>query len=806
MYHVIGTGITAIILYLLSYFFYRNKFYSRQFHRKLWNILLASAFILTAIAGIFIALQINYKWNVPFIKTILKWHVEFGIGLAITGTFHLLWHITYFTVPLRERSTQVSTDSIIKENTDFSINLFEIGFISSSVQLLLLKEIMNISGGYELIAGTFLGSWLIGSAAGSWRAAKSSFSDIRKINLIFSVSPLISILLIILLARLYLKPGETPSYLAGIIYTFLILIPFCFITGFTFLRLIETARISAKQPPGKSYSIETIGGIAAGIIITIMGSGRLNTYKALLLITLLGISFTLLTWYLKGKRARILFRLSVLAVAVPVIFLSPDLLLRQLLMRGIKVIRSTDTQYGNITVAEYGGEATTYYDHRLLNYSDDATEREEDIHYAMLQTEKPESVLLISGALNSHLKEIMKYSVKKVVYVERDPELTKVEIPRPRAELQELVIKNDDAFRFVNQTADKFDATIALLPPPSSLLINRYYTLEFFRNAKKIMTPGGVFACAPGINPNYFNKESINFYSSIYNTLKSVFKNVIPVGGNKIYFIASDNKLSTSICELVSEKRIGNFYVGPDYLSDDLIKAKSDEIRSLMNKDIRINRSSFPVACFYYQAFTLTKNINEIIPAIILMILLFVLPVITIKKGNLIMFFSAFSLAAFEILLLMMLQLTAGNMYQLTGLIIAGIMAGLAAGTAMRIPLPGKLSGGIKALSLIVFYLLAGFSTEKLLSSGGHWEVTVLLIVSGFIPAFVTGTIFSEMTLANRNITATAAIYNADLAGSAIGFILFTGLIVPLVGIRLSIFILPFLILAGFLFQSINKK
>jgi len=70
--------------------------------------------------------------------------------------------------------------------TDIAANLFITGFISSSVQLLLLKELMNITGGYELIAGAFLCSWLIGSAAGSGLAPRSSMTDLGKINLYFS--------------------------------------------------------------------------------------------------------------------------------------------------------------------------------------------------------------------------------------------------------------------------------------------------------------------------------------------------------------------------------------------------------------------------------------------------------------------------------------------------------------------------------------------------------------------------------------------------------------------------------------------
>ena len=86
----------AAVLYLLSYLLYRNRFYDLQFHRKLWNLLLAAAFILTASAGILLALQINYKWNLPVVKTILKWHVESGIGLAFAGIFHFIWHLSYY--------------------------------------------------------------------------------------------------------------------------------------------------------------------------------------------------------------------------------------------------------------------------------------------------------------------------------------------------------------------------------------------------------------------------------------------------------------------------------------------------------------------------------------------------------------------------------------------------------------------------------------------------------------------------------------------------------------------------------------
>ena len=46
----------------------------------------------------------------------------------------------------------------------------------------------------------------------------------------------------------------------------------------------------------------------------------------------------------------------------------------------------------------------------------------------MLQSESPEKVILISGSLHSHLPEVLKYPVKKIIYIERDPALAKSEI------------------------------------------------------------------------------------------------------------------------------------------------------------------------------------------------------------------------------------------------------------------------------------------------------------------------------------------------------------------------------------------
>jgi spermidine synthase len=686
-------------------------------------------------------------------------------------------------------------------------NLFIVGFAGTSFQFLLAREIMNISGGHELVTGIFLGSWLIASAAGAALAGKSSLNEIKKINIIFSASPVASLALLLVLSRLFLETGETPSLLTSILFTLLVLFPFCLVSGFTFVKLIQAAREANSSDPGKSFSMETVGGIVAGILLTVFTSGSFGTYKLFLIILLMLNAYTLITFVAEKTAIKMIFRVCILIVVSAVIFIDPDILFRKILLPGVTVTASADTPYGNITTGSYSGEESVYYNHKLLSYAHDVVEREEDVHYALLQRPEPEEILVISGSPRVHLQEILKYNVTSVTFIERDPFLAGKARDFISDKPVHVRAENMDAFRFIREAKDeKYDAVIILLPPPSTLSLNRFYTTEFFSSVRKKLVAGGIFACSPCLSENYYNDETVNLVSSVYNSLASVFRHVKPVAGQKLYLLASDESLSVEFCSLSVQRRVSNTYVSNDYLTDDLLENKSERIVNLIEKNARPNNSSFPIACFHFQSYYFSRDIDEKIPAILMLAVVFAVPVFFTRRSLLMMYCSASGLAGFEIILLLTLQVTAGNMYQMTGLVLASVMTGLAIGAGSRVKFHHAITLKVKVILVAAFYILTGLFYNDILSVRSMFVSVIIVVVLSLFPSFATGHFFRILTSGDDDGKITAPVYSADLAGSAMGFILITGILIPLSGMRTSIFILAAIILAGILFGSTSNK
>ena len=102
-YHIIPIGILLILTYLGSLLSVRMQLLEQSRHRRFWNVVLLLFFSSVSLLGIFLAIKVNYKLNIPWIDPVMQWHVDLGIGLAFVAVFHLTWHLGYFRQALSRR-------------------------------------------------------------------------------------------------------------------------------------------------------------------------------------------------------------------------------------------------------------------------------------------------------------------------------------------------------------------------------------------------------------------------------------------------------------------------------------------------------------------------------------------------------------------------------------------------------------------------------------------------------------------------------------------------------------------------------
>jgi predicted membrane channel-forming protein YqfA (hemolysin III family) len=73
MYHVLPIGLTIIVIYLFTLSLSLTGFLDKQSHRRFWNWVLLGTFLIAGLFGLFMALKITYKWDIPFSGQLLHW-------------------------------------------------------------------------------------------------------------------------------------------------------------------------------------------------------------------------------------------------------------------------------------------------------------------------------------------------------------------------------------------------------------------------------------------------------------------------------------------------------------------------------------------------------------------------------------------------------------------------------------------------------------------------------------------------------------------------------------------------------------
>jgi spermidine synthase len=681
----------------------------------------------------------------------------------------------------------------VNESWRITVATFSLGLTSLVTQVVLIREFLSVFYGNELVIGVLFANWMLLTGLGAFLGRyagrtieKSGF--LATILVLLGSIPFLSVFLLRFLKNIVFPVGSMVG-LVPIIWSSLVLVaPYCILSGISFTLLSSLARRANRKSVGAVYSTEAIGSFVGGIVYSLALIFILNTFQTLTILMAFNFAMALAVSRETPRVWSIVWVVAAVLV-VPSILLNLDVVTKRFLHPGERVLYSRDTPYGSVTVTRQAGQENFYENDVLLSSTNDPSGREEPVHYAMVQHPGPKSVLVVSGALSGCVAEVFKYGVRKVDYVEINPALLELAKGYSIALKDSRVsVHNTDARLFVREVLGSYDVVLLNTPEPSTVQANRYYTAEFFGDLKKRINPGGVLSFGLLPAADYQSEDARSVNSTMMNTLKSIFHEVLIVPGNKTYFLASDSTLSIGICNLIQQRSINTLYVNRYYLDDKDLARRSQLIQSSLSIGAPINEDLAPASYYRQITYWLTYFRADIWPFAIAVVLLLMAVVTRLNSVSAGIFTGGFVASSIEILLLMALQVLYGYVYQMLGVIVALFMAGLAVGAHLAGKLfrqPGSrifigIQLGIAAYCFLIPFILILLKSVSDLPP----LVNAVLFLLTFGIAGLIGLEFSVGAMLRRDAAQRVAseLYGMDLIGSALGALLAGTYLIPVFG------------------------
>ncbi len=519
--------------------------------------------------------------------------------------------------------------------------IIALGISSIVTQIILMREFLSVFSGLELVFGIMLANWLFITGIGSYVGRRMNKKFFPLFQVLLGILPLF--LIFVTRAIRYFFRGELIGITQIFLLSFIILLPFCLISGIMF-----TLGCSILKKAGRVYLLEAAGSLVGALAFSFVLVYYLNHFQAGMIVLLLNVMCAL---SLVKKRIPIII-ISLIMVSMYAV-LNPEQLSTKMAFSGEDVVYSKDSLYGRITVT-YKEKQFNFYENSVPLFTTANTlSNEETVHYAMSKSENPESVLLIGGGVSGTIDEVLKYTPERIDYVELDPEIIEVGKQFSGA-LEKVNVHIADARKFVRQSNEKYDVVIIDLPNPVTSQVNRYYTIEFFRELKRILNEGGIVSFGLPGHENYVSDETRMLHSSVHSALNSVFRSILIIPGEKTIFVASDKKIDY------------NFTMRSRFLNKEYIQAKLDRAglaEYAVSGNADVNSDFKPAGYFYGYLQWSSRFRTQYLFSIIGMILLLLFLLTRAKPVTISLFAAGFAGASLEVVLLIVYQIIYGSVY-----------------------------------------------------------------------------------------------------------------------------------------------
>ena len=752
-----------------------------------------------------------------------------------------------------------------------SLLIFSYGLFSIAAQTLLFREFVTTFEGNDISVGIFFGSWFlwVGLGAVLVRKAESLTEKLLKwIEFLFLAYLPAFILQAILIIQARELAGIESYALWSIrdilLVSIIVNAPISLVTGMLFpiaCRWVGSGSIRQGErfPVSHVYMIEAAGSFAGGIGVTILLGFGISPAKIFLLLALILSLSVFLVWFAgifvpDPQRAS---RLAGRLLACTLSFLVPLVvclcLVRgfdEILMSRMRIIKWTkllpkNALAGSFQTAQAEYLYGTYQSQWVVIREGSVTESLPDESAAgriaaivLCQNPDARKVLVIGSGLGICRGLLQLPQIEKVTWTHCDSEyVQKVNgliSPELRITDERFEPLAADVRSLLADKQELFDIVILNLPDATSSVLNRYYTLEFYRQVKESLSADGILAVRTAGGENIMGTELVNLGASTKQTLEKVFSRLVLAPGEDTWFIASDSESITGEPGILRDRfasmnGAGRIFTPEGLLSIYLPDRAAAAMKSYSSADLPeqflINRDSRPLTHLYslllaakqsgapaarlVKHLALAGPLPFIIPILVIVVLRSLYILKSAGQGGASSFdgsflvFSAGAVGIGAVIVLMYLYQTRfGSLYLYIGVVSSLFMAGLTAGAAsVRHLLSEEKTNRNEKLLLPVIFIHSLLLCAIAFWPGEQWS-HVTFAITFFLCGVCTGCYFpiAAGQLAGSGFEtgqAGSKLETADHIGAAAGGAVTSLALVPVLGTKMAMLVSVMLILAN---------
>ncbi len=682
--------------------------------------------------------------------------------------------------------------------------IFFSGLAAVIAQTLVIREGLALFGGYELVSGILLCFWLVWGGLGSFIFTKlklksNSEKTYALLLLILGFFAVISITFIRFALKIFSLPfGEVISLDRIVLISAISLAPVCLVFGALF------PAASKILAPEKVYLLEGIGAFLGGIIISFILIQILPPYGILLIVVFF---LTVCAFIMIKKPGLLVFSFVLLLLFTKVN--DVEQYSRKTQMGGQNLVALRESKYGMIAITKHHAQLN-FYINGVYDFScPDIYTSEEAVHYPLLLHEMPRKVLLVGGGIGNCITQISKHlDIKEITYLEFDPLLFKMGeeyIGENLKDFRNLNVIFGDARFFIKNTKEKYDVIIINLPDPVNAQLNRFYTQEFFAEAKRIMNTRGIVSVRITAPPDIISPLFGQLLNTMRKSLQSSFEHILILPAAKTTYIATDHLIEIeNVADIlksrIRERNLDLTYVNEYFFDYNFTPEKMNYLKNRVEESEGVLNADLKPVCYYFTTIlwggvisgsvrNLFINLFNLSPWLFLVPLVFVF---LFFKRRSIIYLSVFSIGASEIsaevILIILFQISYGYLYGWIGAIIAFYMLGLALGTLFYMRSYWFRKSTTKLLSNVEFIMGLYFAIIILILFLKLPSANIIIPILIFFGGFMGGLHF-PLSVGILKRKKAGIVYGVDLIGSSIGALITSIIFIPILGIIFTLFI-----------------